>query len=73
MKSLKTLLIAGAAVAATTLSAGAMAMTPWERAHMRHEHRMVRHEDHRINRALEHGRITPHQARVLHYQNHNRY
>ncbi|HEY4373927.1 MAG TPA: hypothetical protein VGN52_18515 [Burkholderiales bacterium] len=75
MKSLKTLLIAGAAVAATTLSAGAMAMTPWQRAHAYHrqEHRVVRHEDHRINRAVEHGRITPHQARVLHAQNHNRY
>lgn len=74
MKSLKTLLIAGAAVAATTLSAGAMAMTPWQRDHAYHhqEYRVVRHEDHRINRAAAHGRISPHQARVLHAENHHR-
>ena len=70
MKSIKTLAIAAVAVAATTLSAGAMAMTPWERAHAHHA--AVRHEDHRINRAVEHGRISPHQARVLHAENHNR-
>ena len=73
MKTIKTLAIAAVAVAATTFGASAMAMTPWQ-AHReaRVEHR-IEHRDHRINRAVRQGRITPHQARVLHAQNHNRY
>jgi hypothetical protein len=70
MKTIKTLAITAVAAIATTFGASAMAMTPWQ-AH--HEHRVVRHEDHRINRAVRHGVITPHQARVLHAENHNRY
>jgi hypothetical protein len=74
MKTIKTLAIATVATLAATFGASAMAMTPWQ-AHHEHrvEHRIEHHRDHRINRALEHGRITPHQARVLHAENHNRF
>lgn len=73
MKTIKTLAIAAVATIATTFGASAMAMTPWQARHeARVEHR-VEHRDHRINRAVRHGRITPHQARVLHAENHNRF
>ena len=73
MKTIKTLAIAAVATIATTFGASAMAMTPWQARHeARVEHR-IEQRDHRINRAVRHGRITPHQARVLHARNHERF
>ena len=72
MLNRKILAVAIAAVAAATLSTGALAATPWQRHHPARaeiNHRLV-HQDQRIHHEVRTGEITRAQAARLHRADH---